>query len=70
MVAGIKKHQSIYLECRCAANPLGPEVARDWARLIYILEFVEVASGKQGSSWLGELMFPRQYLKCTRSEQE
>lgn len=29
VVARIKKHQSIYLQCRCAANPRGPEAARD-----------------------------------------
>lgn len=70
MVARIKKRQSIYLQCRCAANPLGPDAARDWTRLIYILEFVEGASGKQGSSWLGELTFPRQYVKCIQSERQ
>lgn len=63
VVARIKKLQSIYLQCRCAVNPLGPCIACDWARLIYIPEFVEAACGKQWSSWLGELMLPRQYQK-------
>lgn len=70
MVARIKKRQSIYLQCRCAANPLGPDAARDWTWLIYILEFVEEASGKRGSSWLRELAFPQQYVKCIQSEQQ
>lgn len=70
MVARIKKRGSIYLQCRCAASPLGPEAACDWAGLIYILGFVEAASGKWGSSRLGELTFPRQYVRCIGSERE
>lgn len=56
-VARIKQHQSIHLQCRCAANPLGQDTVRDWARLIYMLESVEAASGKQGLLGLGNWRF-------------
>lgn len=56
-VARIKQHQSIHLQCRCAASPLGQDTVRDWARLIYMLESVEAASGKQGLLGLGNWRF-------------